>query len=131
MSETQSSPENPQYSREQVLGAFRKFIEAGYTHPDNLPLDDPEVAEANRNLDAWGDRAEHQAQQNPAPDAMAEYGLSRTTALVDAGFSDPDYLDEVANDLLVESLAEAEEAGLTEAAAHIQAKIDEINARLG
>jgi len=56
--------------------------------------------------------------------------VSLTTLYVDAGFSDPSYLDEIANDLLVEDQQEAEDAGLPEADARIQALRDEINARI-
>lgn len=58
---------------------------------------------------------------------------SRTSKLyVDAGFHDPDYLEEVADDWLGgNDLAEAEERGLDEVADKIRAKIAEIHTLLG
>lgn len=130
MSESDHSPEAPQYSREEALAAFESFVRQGITSPDDLPLEDPQVVAAGRILDSWSDRAEREALQSRSPSAMFEFELSRSTFYIDAGFSDPDYLLEVAEDWLVQNLDEAEEKGLTDVAAKIQAKIDEILARL-
>jgi hypothetical protein len=130
MTETETSPEKPYFNRDQVLAAFKKFVDRGIASPDDLPLDDPEVVSANAVLDSWGAEAQRRAEQNPASDANLEYSLSRSTVHVDAGFDDPDYLEEVANDWLANDLQEAEEAGLTAIAGRIKSKIDEINARL-
>jgi hypothetical protein len=118
-------------SREQVIAAFRKFIERGITNPDELDLNDPEVIEANRILDGWDADIHKEAKEAGTEEADLEYSLNRSTVLTDAGFSDPEYLDEVAKDWLLENdLARAQGLGLDELAARIQAKIDEINARL-
>jgi len=130
MSETLSSPETPKYSREQVIAAYKQFVDGGITNPEDLPLDDLEVIEAHRIFYAWSEEAKRRAHQNPDPAAQIDYSVSLTTLYVDAGFSDPSYLDEIANDLLVEDQQEAEDAGLPEADARIQALRDEINARI-
>jgi hypothetical protein len=125
-------PLNPEhFSRVQAVDNFRKFVERGITNPDDLDLNDPEVIEANRILDIWDAEQRKLADDAGTLAARLEYNLSRSTILVDAGFSDPDYLDEVANDWLGgNDLADAQEAGLTEIAEMIQARIDEINNRL-
>jgi hypothetical protein len=124
-----SNPEH--FSRVQAVDNFRKFVERGITNPDDLDLNDPEVIEANRILDIWDAEQRKLADDAGTLAARLEYNLSRSTILVDAGFSDPDYLDEVANDWLGgNDLADAQEAGLTEIAELIQARIDEINNRL-
>ena len=130
VTENQTFLENAQVNREQVLAAFKKFVDAGIVSPDDLSLNDPDVVSANAVLDLWAEAAQQQAEQDPAPDAALAYVLSRSTVHVDAGFSDPDYLDEVANDWLDQDLQTAEKAGLPAVAAHIKAKIDEINASL-
>ncbi|MDP4038422.1 MAG: hypothetical protein Q8P54_00415 [bacterium] len=130
MSENEPTPENPHYNREQVIEVLKKFVEKGVSNPDDLPLSNPEVVEANRVLDSWNERTERLARENPTPGAALESQLSRSTVHVDAGFSDPEYLDEVANDWLAQDLQTAEDQGLTETAAKIQAKRDEINSKL-
>lgn len=116
--------------RNQVLLAFKKFVEHGTTNPDDLPLDDPQVIEANAILDSWSAAAEQRAQQSSTPEALLEYSLLRSTIYVDAGFTDPTYLDEVANDWLAQDLQEAADAGLTAMADRIRSKIDAINTKL-
>lgn len=123
MTEKTSSLETPRYQREEVIKALQKFVERGITHPDDLPPNDPEVLAANILLDAWTEQQEAIAQRKGTPEADLEYSFDRSTIFVDAGFSDPNYLDEVANDWLVQDLQDAEEAGLTEIAKKIQAKI--------
>ena len=130
MTETESSPEKPHFSRDQVVETFRKFVKRGISNPDDLPLDDPEVEAANAALYAWSADAQKRASQNPAPDAALDYSLSMSTIYVDAGFDDPDYLEEVAGDMLDQDLQSAQDEGLTAITERIQSKINEINARL-
>ena len=130
MSEQSPSSEIPHYSREQVIEAFRKFPEKGITSPDDLPDNDPEVTEANNILDTWAQQAQNEAKRQGTPEAGFEFELDRSTIFTDAGFEDPDYLDEVANDWLVQDLQRAEDAGLTGIASKIQAKMDQIQAKL-
>ena len=130
MSEIEPTPEVATPSRDQVIDAFKPFVERGIISPDDLSPNDPEVVEANKLLKAWSDHARVVADKSPDPATLSEYELSRSTFYTDAGFSDPDYLDEVANDWLIQDLDRAEASGLDELAAKIQAKIDELNARL-
>jgi len=129
MSEDITSPEEIRITREQVVEAFRKFPARGIANPDDLPLDDSEVISANALLQVWDNQQKAEVQRLGIPEANLEYTLSRSTIYVDAGFSDPDYLDEVANDWLAQDLQKAKDAGLTEMAQRIRAKIDEIETK--
>lgn len=51
----------------------------------------------------------------------------KTTVYYDAGFRDPIYLDDVANDWLMQDMWQAEEAGFAELADTIKGKIFDIN----
>ena len=124
------SSEIPQYSREQVIESFKRFPQRGIQSPDDLSEADPEVVEANNILDVWTKQAQDEAKRKATPEANLEFTFDRSTIFVDAGFSDPDYLDEVANDWLAQDLQEAEDAGLTEIASKIKSKIDQIEAKL-
>ncbi len=130
MSENIPSPEEPRFTRGRVVDAFRKFPAKGITNPDDLPPDDSEVISANGLLQVWDNQQKDEVKRLGTQEANLEYTLSRSTIYVDAGFSDPDYLDEVANDWLAQDLQEAEDAGLTETTRKIQAKIDEIETKL-
>ncbi len=130
MTENILSAEKPQVTREQVIDTFRKFPEKGITHPDDLSLDDPDVISANGLLHDWANQQEVKARELNTPKANLEYQLNRSTIYVDAGFSDPDYLDEVANDWLAQDLQEAEDVGLTEMVDRIKAKIEEIESKI-
>jgi hypothetical protein len=130
MSEQSPTPENQLFSREQVIAAFRPFVASGITNPYDLVLDDPVVDAAYSMLFAWDEMASKRARESSDPEVRYAYKFERTTILVDAGFSDPEFLEEIANDWLDQDLAEVEADGFSALAAQIQARIDEINARL-
>ena len=90
----------------------------------------PDIMSANEILDSWGEETHRRAVQNLASDADLEYALSRSVIHIDAGFEEPDYIKEVANDWLDQDVQKAKGAGLTAIAERIQSKIDEINASL-
>lgn len=127
---TELRDSEPQYTRDQVVDVFKKFPAMGITNPDDLPQTDQDVISAYAFLRVWANQRETQILKTGTPEAFLECYFERSTLFVDAGFSDPDYLDEVANDLLVQDLQEAEEYGLTKLALRIQAKIDEINSKI-
>jgi len=130
MTEHESTPENQIPTREQVVEGFKKFVAQGVTNPDDLPLTDPEVIKANNTFYTWVNHEQARATENPDPAAYLEFSLSSSTVYTDAGFSDPDYIDVVANDWLIQDLDRAEADGLTGVAAKIQAKIDELDEKL-
>lgn len=81
-------------SKEQVISAYRKFVERGITNPDNLGLDDPEVVEANDLFGKW------QAQEDANDERV---NFEKTKLYVDAGFTDPNYLEDVLGWLMQDS----------------------------
>ena len=127
MDETAPDLEGEQYSRDQVVAVLHRLADRGFTNPDDLPLDDPEVIEAHRILDSWSKQADQSTQDSPPAAPELEFSLRRDTIYVDAGFLDPDYLDEVANDFLAQDEQNARDQGLDELADKIRAKADEIN----
>lgn len=98
--------------RERTVDSYRKFIDRGITSPDDLDLDDPEVKEANKLFDKWQKEVDLQAGENEEKKLRAN--IDKTVFYVDAGFTDPDYLDEVLNDWLVQDsqFAEKDEGNL-------------------
>ena len=130
MDESSSSPEVPEYRSEQVVEAFKKFPQGGINTPGGLLETHPEVIDADRILYGWHEQEENKAHGIGTPEARLQFDLDRSTIHVDAGFSNPDYLDEVANDWLAQDLQAAEDAGLNEMAARIQSKIDEVKVKI-
>lgn len=123
-------PQPPELTREDIFHAFAPLIEAyGPIDPSELPDDDPMVAKAYDLYDRW------QAQEaalvdSDVPRTVIEYDFVLTTLLVDAGFKHPDYVADVANDWLIQTLVEAEEKGLSELALRIRVKMFELNKSL-
>lgn len=73
-------------NKEQVIAAYRKFVERGMTSPDALDPNDPEVREANDLFQKW-------QEQEDANDERINF--EKTKLYVDAGFTDPSYLKDV------------------------------------
>ena len=94
MSESFSSPESKkEITREEVINVYKKFVERGIKSPDDLDLENPEVKEANELFDKWRTQEDTQAEGNEK--LSHRINLSKTMLYVDAGFTDPGYLDEV------------------------------------
>lgn len=99
--EPEKSPEVKKITKEEVIDAYRKFVEQGFKHPDDLDLENPAVKGANELFEQW--RAQQQAREKELARgdeeemklAESRNNLSYTMLNVDAGFTDPDYLDEV------------------------------------
>lgn len=107
MKESFSSPESGEkINREQVVDAYKKFVERGITNPDDLNLSDPEVQEANELFDKW--RIQEDAGSVGNEELEYRANLSKTMLYVDAGFTDPAYLDEVLHDWLMQDAQNAE-----------------------
>lgn len=122
--------EEPHYTREQVVDAFRKFPKKGIANPDDLPLDDSDVISANAFLQVWSNQRQAEVKRIGTPEAELEFIFEKSTIHFDAGFSDPDYMDEVAHDWLAQDLQAAENADLTKIAGRIKDKINEIESKL-
>ena len=107
MKESFSSLESEnKITREKVIDAYKKFVERGIKNPDDLDLEDSEVKEANELFYKWREQEEKSAEGNEESEHRTN--LSITMLYVDAGFTDPDYLDEVLKDWLVQDTQGAE-----------------------
>lgn len=82
----ESFPTPEKISKDQVIDVYKKFVERGITSPDALDLDDLEVIEANNLFDKW------QAQEDSNDERV---NFEKTKLYVDAGFTDPNYLEDV------------------------------------
>ena len=99
MKESFPSPESEnKITREQVIDAYKKFVERGIKTPDDLDLKDPDVEKANELFDKWQEQEDKSAKGNE--ESEHRINLSKTMLYVDAGFTDPVYLDEVLNEWL-------------------------------
>ena len=76
MNEKFSTPESQEkISREQVISAYKKFVERGITSPDKLDLDDPEVIEAAVGCRGEGRRVGSSLPEVRQADAAPEKGV--------------------------------------------------------
>lgn len=110
----------------QAIDAYKKFIDQGVTNPDNLDLEDPEVKAANSLYDSWQTKEDSLAKGDREKEHEANF--AKTTFYVDAGFTDPSYLEDVVS-CLDQDLQNAEEGGdkpLVEIAERIKMKMQEI-----
>ncbi len=131
MTEEIKEPIGPQYIREELVEDYKGLREKfSVESPNDLDLLDPEVAQASDKMDDWAAQVMKEAASSGKTGEDIKASLNITTLMIDAGFSDPDYLEEVADDFLAQDLQRALDAGLTDLAEEIQRKIDEIKAKL-
>ena len=84
-------------SKEHLLEVFKVFSQHGIANPDDLSLDDPAVIEANRKFGIWMADCLSRAEESYNPKkAEMELSLEYSMFYIDAGFTDPEYLEEVA-----------------------------------
>ena len=107
MKESFPSPESKgEVTREEVINAYKKFVEQGIKSPDDLDLENTEVKDANELFDKW--QAQEDKRAEGSEELMHRTNLAKTMLYVDAGFTVPDYLDEVLHDWLVQDAQNAE-----------------------
>lgn len=107
MSEGLSPTENNgDISKDRVISAYKKFVEKGITHPDDLDLQDPEVQEANSLFEQWEKNRSDDSRHNP--DNQLRNEIEVTLFYVVAGFKDPNYVDEVGTWLIDLGLSDEE-----------------------
>lgn len=125
-------------SRDQVIAALKRafaivppeemegpdLYEYAYTHKIK------EFEEADRLYDAWSDAEEAKVDATGTKEARAEFGFSDITIYWDAGFDAVNYLDELANEWLINELSTADELHMRGLSDRIKATIDEINERI-
>lgn len=98
----------------------------GTTHPDSLPQDDPRVQQLFVPYHSWIRGLTSKAEKIGTPEAHLEMSLKVTPFLVEVGFTDPDYVNEVVYDWLSQDLDQAQSLGLTELADKFRTKIDNL-----
>ena len=108
MKESFSSPEGEkQITRGKVIDAYKELVARGITNPDDLDLQDPEVKRAHELFDKW--QAQEDARSEGNMELRRQANLSKTMLYVDAGFTDPEYLDEVLHDWLIQDAEDVKE----------------------
>lgn len=97
MREQFPTPEiNQSINREEIINAYKKFVEQGITNPDVLDNADSGVKEANELFYKWIAQEDARVQEeNNNPEVGYSINLAKTMLYVDAGFTDPAYLNEV------------------------------------
>ena len=80
-------------TREQVIDAYKKFVEKGINTPDVLDPTDPEVIAANELSQKWMIQQDSISHGNE--DAELRTNFEKTMLYVDAGFNDRNYLNDV------------------------------------
>lgn len=93
MSEAFLNPEANKIEKQQVIDLYKKIIEKGATNPDDFDLNDPAVIEANEKYVQYFDQKREGAKGDT--EAELQLGLEQTLFYVDAGFTDPVYVDEM------------------------------------
>ncbi|MFH1182735.1 MAG: hypothetical protein V1690_00535 [Candidatus Moraniibacteriota bacterium] len=108
MNESFPKPETERgITREEAIASYKKFVEKGITSPDDLDLEDPEVKKANDLFDKWRKQEDKRAEGNE--ELGHRVNLAKTMFYVEAGFTDPGYLDEVLKEWLMEDYQGTEE----------------------
>lgn len=123
-----SEHKTPQTEIEESLTRLFKDVITtfGTNHPDELPMDDPALTAIYEQYYDWINVQAAEAERIGSPEAHLEMSLKVTPFLVEAGFTHPDYVEEVANEFLDQDLAQAEELGLSDLVDRIRTKQEEL-----
>lgn len=116
--------------RNSVISELSKISARGIKHPDEVDIHDPVAAEALNLYLVYAKQQLAVAKGIGTLSAQLECSLDLSTVQADAGFTDPDYIEEIANDVLVQDEQAAVDNGLEELAVKIKNKADELNTRL-
>lgn len=116
--------------RGKVVAAFTALAEQyPESDPADLPMEQLQTAEAYRMFDAWRQQEAQRAAADGIESTLRCSYLS-TILFVEAGFHNPDYVECVANDWLIQDLEKADEAQAYSLALEIMIKIYELNKTL-
>lgn len=112
----------------EILSRARK--RTGVKHPGDLELEDS----AGKAFVAWCSQNNPHIGTIPPKAAGHKWNLDQAMAYFDAGFDDPDYLEELANDFLIQDLnnaeAERDEEGMESVIGQITDAIERVNNRI-
>lgn len=86
------SPEK-RIQKEEVIAAFKKFVEQGFTDPAELDSKVPEVKEAEELFSNWQKQEDTEAGDDKELRHRANH--EKTMLFIEAGFHDPEYLKDV------------------------------------
>ncbi len=92
--------------KEQLVALYQKFITQGITNPDSLDLDDPEVKEANDLYFKWINQLDEEAKTD---ELKQRINFEKTMFYIDAGFTDPSYVEEILDDFAEQDIDNVEE----------------------
>lgn len=122
--------ETGRISRDEVVQSLHEIAQRGVLHPDELDPSDPDVARAHELLFLYTQQENDRVKRLGTMAALCLSIFEETTLEVDAGFTHPQYVEEVANDWLVQDEETALSYGLFELADKIRRKRDELNKHL-
>ncbi len=92
----------------QVIEAYKKLIEKGITNPYDYKETDTDAKIANDLCTKYFEQLDQSAEVDPT--LKHRVNFEKTFFYLDAGFTDPDYVEEVLVEWVPEDLAEAEES---------------------
>jgi len=117
--------------REHVFSELAKISDKGVRHPDQLDDSDPETAQAFQLFFGYAKQRQDYAKSIGTQEAELETSLDLSTVRTDAGFNDPEYIDEVVNDWLAQDEQKALNNDLEELAVKIRNKTIELKSKIG
>jgi hypothetical protein len=119
-------------TRDMVVEGLREFSSFGFSDPDELSsLDNSKVAQAEHAFIDWATDERATAEAIGTIEARIAASFAISTVYVDAGFTDPEFLAEVANEWLGEYEDEARNTELIALTEQIHLKREQINRTLG
>ena len=90
-----------QIQRDEVVAAYQEIIEeTGIKHPANLDLNNLDVKKVHQLAENWFTQEQKRFEGNS--EKLTQLNISNMMLHVEAGFTDPDYLDEMLNDWLAQ-----------------------------
>jgi hypothetical protein len=116
-------------TREETIAALKTLVDKGVTNPFDVLYNegaDEETKKVKETYDAWLQREKPEIE---VEESVKEQILE-STLLYDAGFTDPDLLDEIAHDWLLNAVSIADYAHRRDLAEVVYAKINEIEEKL-
>jgi hypothetical protein len=117
-------------SRDQIVATISEFASISNGNPDSLDSNNTRLVYADKAFMDWADHERRKAIEIGTLEAKLSANLSISTLYLDAGFNDPDYIDDVINYWLVEDEQTASVAGLTAMAEQILRKRKEFGSNI-
>lgn len=116
-------------TRDELIAAFQPYIKQGVQNPFDI-FDRDDESRRVSNLDTAYHEAQAEIRKSLSPAEQIRVDVAESTVFFDAGFTDIDLLDEIANDWLVNTLGDADDLQQPELVAEVKAKINEIEIKI-